>query len=147
MACWIALGLAFAISNTWQPLFALLLAAAVVCDALALQRVAPANRAGERPEDGNTSSSRRVAALGAHKVLVIERLILSVAFAATVMSPVKALVLLAALASATWWAQLRLRNRYEFAPTQVEAPVGGPGIPPEEKGESRGHAGASARPA
>lgn len=147
MACWIVLGLAFATSNSWRPLFAVLLAAAVICDALALQRVALANQAGARPDDGDGPSSRRIVALGAHKVLVIERLILSVAFAATVMSPVKALVLLAALASATWWAQLRLRNRYEFAPTKVETPVGGPGIPPEEKEESRGHAGTSARPA
>jgi geranylgeranylglycerol-phosphate geranylgeranyltransferase len=147
MASWIALALAFAFSSPWRPLFAVLLAAAVVGDGLALRQVALANRAGALPGDGAMASSRRMAALGAHKVLVVERLILSVAFAATVMSPVKALVLLAALASATWWAQVRLRHRYEFAPTEVETPVGGPGMPPEEKGESRGHAGASARPA
>lgn len=147
MACWAGLGITFALVAHWRPLFAVLLAAAAVCDALALQQIARAQRAGARPGGGALPATGRVAALGAHKVLVVERLILSVAFVATVMSPVKALVLLAALASATWWAQVRLRDRYEFAPTRVETPVGGPGTPPKEEGESREHAGTSARPA
>jgi 4-hydroxybenzoate polyprenyltransferase/geranylgeranylglycerol-phosphate geranylgeranyltransferase len=147
MLLWMAIGLAFALSTVWKPLFAVLFAAAVVGDVLALFQMTPANRADGADAGGDARTQRRHAALGAHKVLVIERLILSVAFAATVLSPVKALVLLAVLASTTWWAQLRLRDRYEFAPMKVEEPKGGRGKPPEEKGESRGHAGTSARTA
>lgn len=145
MAGWIAVGIVFAIVVTWTPLFLALCAAAVCCDILALRQAAAAGRAAE-PLPGEARSSRRVAALGAHKVLVIERLILSVAFIATVMSPGKALLLLAALAAATWWAQIRLRDRYEFAPTTGGRPDGGRGRPRQEE-ETRGHAGASARTA
>jgi hypothetical protein len=147
MLVWIVIGLAFALITIWKPLFAVLFAAAVLGDVLALFRVATAIWASGGDPFGDAPARRQVAALGAHKVLVIERLILSVAFAATVLSPVKALVLLAVMASTTWWAQLRLRDRYEFAPTKVEEPKGGRGKPPEEKGESHGLAGTSARTA
>ncbi len=150
MAAWVVIGLAFAVTTQWQPLFAVLFAAAVVCDLLALLQVAAAGRAEAAPADGEARSERRVAALGAHKVLVVERLILSVAFAATVWSPVKALSLLVVLAFATWWSQIRLRDRYEFVPLvplQGDEPASGRGRPSEEKGESRGHAGTSARTA
>ncbi len=147
MLGWLALAISFAVVVGWTPLFLILLAAAAVCDGLALIQTIAAARAGATPLPGEARSQRRVAALGAHKVLVIERLILSVAFGATVLSPVKALILLAVLASATWWAQIRLRDRYEFAPTKVAEPDGGRGGPPLQKEDSRGHAGTSARTA
>jgi geranylgeranylglycerol-phosphate geranylgeranyltransferase len=146
MVGWILLGLTFAVRVGWTPLFWLLFAAAAGCDVVAVAQVAVAGRA-KAPTSAGGRSPGRVAALGAHKVLVIERLILSIAIAATVWSPAKALVLLAALATATWWAQVRLRDRYEFVPLPVDGPRGGRGTPPEEKGESRGHAGTSARTA
>lgn len=147
MAGWIVLGLAFAIFIDRTPLFWLLFFAAGICDVVALVRVHAAGRDSMAPPQGEPRSYRRVAGLDAHKVLVIERIILSVAFVATVWSPFKALILLAVLASATWWAQRRLRDRYEFAATPVEEADGGSERPPEEKGGSRGHAGTSARTA
>lgn len=58
----------------------------------------------------------RQQALTAHKVMVIERLILSAAVA-TIYGPILiVLLLLATVAAATQLAQVALRNRYEFGP-------------------------------
>jgi geranylgeranylglycerol-phosphate geranylgeranyltransferase len=129
------------------PLSLLRLGAAVAFDALALGQTLSA--AAQPIGTVGGRSARRTAALGAHKVLVLERLVLSVAFIATVTPPWVALPLLAALASVTWWAQTRLRDRYEFAPGGSAGPAVPPGGlgTPVAKEESRGPAGTPARTA
>ncbi len=56
----------------------------------------------------------REQALGAHKVVVLERLILSAAVATIFGPTLPVLVLLAVVLTATQLAQMSLRNRYEF---------------------------------
>lgn len=61
----------------------------------------------------------RQQALGAHKVIVVERLVLSAAIA-TVYGPISVVLpLLAAVVVATQTAQVTLRNKYEFDPVQT----------------------------
>lgn len=132
MGLWVVIAGGYSVLVRAVPLSLLLLGTAVAFDALALGQTLsaaaaqPAGAVGER-------SARRAAALGAHKVLVVERLVLSVAFIATVTPPWVALPLLVALASVTWWAQTRLRDRYEFAPGGSVGPAhphGGLGTSP-----------------
>lgn len=61
----------------------------------------------------------RQQALGAHKVVVIERLVLSAAVAAVAGSALVVLPLLAVVITATWISQVSLRNRYEFGSEQT----------------------------
>jgi uncharacterized membrane protein len=56
----------------------------------------------------------REQALGAHKVVVLERLVLSAAVATIFGPTLVVLALLAAVLVATQLAQMSLRNRYEF---------------------------------
>lgn len=74
-----------------------------------------------RERDG--LSRRR--ALWGHKVLVIERLVLSAAVAAISGPAAVVLILLAAVAAATALGQAALRNRYEFAPPPEPPPASG----------------------
>lgn len=65
----------------------------------------------------------RQQALGAHKVIVLERLILSAAVAA-VFGPIEVVLpILAIVVVATQVAQMTLRNRYEFDPSQTSRKV------------------------
>jgi uncharacterized membrane protein YdjX (TVP38/TMEM64 family) len=64
---------------------------------------------------GHGERLTREQALGAHKVVVIERLILSAAVGAIYGPAVGVLLLLIVAIAATQVAQMVLRNRYEFA--------------------------------
>jgi 4-hydroxybenzoate polyprenyltransferase len=137
---WAAIALAYAVLLPLPPVSVGLIALALGLDGLALAQAAGARAAGPGAAVGQ-ATAERVAALGAHKVLVLERLVLSAAFIAAVVPPPRALGLLAALALATWWAQVRLRDRYEFLPE------GGSAGPIRDEEERHGHAGTSARTA
>ena len=141
IASWSAIAIGYGILVQWTWLFAVLLAATISLDVAAVGQIAYqlAGTAGATALPGAPSAGR-VAALRAHKVLVLERLILSDAFMATVLTPLLALGILAALALASWWSQVRLRDRYEFAPVGTASPVRG-------KEESHGQAGTTARTA
>lgn len=153
LAGWVALALVFVLREGATPLSLALGALAMLLDATALAWMRRAQHYEATVAGEGGPSQRRVAALAAHKVLVLERLVLSIAFIATAIAAGPSLGLLAALALATWWAQRTLRDRYEFAPAPAAGPaednVGGGGRrePPRHEEESRGHAGASARTA
>lgn len=141
IALWATIGGWYAVARSAPLLYAVLLLAALLLDGAALALIAKAPAAdGSAMASAAAPSAARVAALAAHKVVVVERLVLSVAFIATVMPPVGAITVLAALALISWWAQVTLRDRYEFRSA-------GPGQPVGKEEERHGHAGASARTA
>jgi geranylgeranylglycerol-phosphate geranylgeranyltransferase len=65
---------------------------------------------------GHGGRLSRKQALGAHKMMVIERLVLTAAVAAIYGSALGVLLLLVVVTAVTAIAQMALRNRYEFAP-------------------------------
>ncbi len=141
IALWATIGGWYAMVRPAPLLYPVLLIAALLLDGAALALIARAPAADEGAVASTAApSAARVAALAAHKVLVVERLVLSVAFIATVIPPVGALAILAALALVSWWAQVSLRDRYEFASEGSDHPVG-------KEEDRHGHAGASARTA
>ncbi len=66
---------------------------------------------------GSRGKLTRGRALGAHKMMVIERLVLSAAVAAIYGSALVVVLLLVVTMAVTQIAQMALRNRYEFAPS------------------------------